>query len=968
MIALFLAPQLIQGPGEVKPGDLARRYEQAVRAGEARWEEGNFEGARQLLETALELAQAMDDGGKAVECRMSLGRLCWALGRMEDSERFYTEAQAGALRAGFSKEAEECRVALDLGKLYSLGQAELFAGRTDRSIATFRSALALAEKIGSPEHELKCLRQLSAAHWALSDFEKFLSVNMRSRGIARELNDQKEKFKAANSIGLYYLKLSDHSRALDFYSEALDISRNARNKKDESQCLQNIGLTLAQIGLYERSFDYLMEAHEIDSQSGNPVFLAQNIINLGVSLKNRWLALSNKRDLIEALSYFSDALDWARRNEDEQTELKALHNIGNIHLHLGNFHSAQHFFGLAQQIAIETQDNEANVEIWCNQGIGYLNSGQLDAAQVCFRSALTLGEAVGKGKILWEPLFFLGKCHEEKREREQALESYKASLEAIEHLRGRIISDYYKVGFMKDKFKVYEAVIDHLWEGGRGPGTPDRLEEIFQTMERAKARAFLETLGEDTSDFLSRLNPVLEKDEREISERISAALQKMAKRDLSSARRRELQQALKRDEEEYLQLVSRMRTEAPSVANAAFPVPIRLREVQERLLDEKTAILEYFLGEGHSFLLLITKKSRDLFRLPPRTEIGRTLDGFVKLISTPPQEEWTGGAAARRLSQELLSSALKALPAPIDRLVIIPDGPLWHVPFESLDLFPENPSRPSSFLLSKYVVSYAPSCSALLFLLEQNWKGGRAPALLAVGDPFPPREKSLTGKEKISMANILRETYEAQGFDFSSLPQSGHEVKEIARYFPRNDRRICLHEEASEARIKSLPLEDFPILHFACHGFVDEKIPYRSSLVLSPDEPSREDGFLQVREITHLRLAAELVVLSACETGRGRVEQGEGILGLARGFFLSGARSVVSTLWKIGDRATARFMRHFYFFLSQGEDKAQALRSAKLRLLDSEYSHPFYWAPFELHGESVSRFDFRGSRTKGAGE
>jgi CHAT domain-containing protein len=246
-----------------------------------------------------------------------------------------------------------------------------------------------------------------------------------------------------------------------------------------------------------------------------------------------------------------------------------------------------------------------------------------------------------------------------------------------------------------------------------------------------------------------------------------------------------------------------------------------------------------------------------------------------------------------------------------------------------------------------------------LFLKERKRKDRYVRNLLAFGSPVPPPGRKADGQKRVSLANILRETYEGQGFDLSSLPQTDREIKEISSFFSKNSRTVCRRREASKDMLKSISLEDYQIIHFACHAFIDEKIPYRSALVLSWDERSREEGFLQVREIANLRLAAELVVLSACETGRGQIEKGEGILGLTRSLFNSGARSVVSTLWKIGDSATAVFMRDFYDYLSRGNDKAQALRLAKLALLKSKYSHPFYWAPFVLHGESSSRLDVR---------
>jgi CHAT domain-containing protein len=302
---------------------------------------------------------------------------------------------------------------------------------------------------------------------------------------------------------------------------------------------------------------------------------------------------------------------------------------------------------------------------------------------------------------------------------------------------------------------------------------------------------------------------------------------------------------------------------------------------------------------------------------------------------------------------------MKILPQSVERLILIPDGPLSHFPFETLALLPGAPSSGEDYLVSRYAISYAPSCSSLFALKERKKKDRYAQNLLAFGNPLAPSDTAGMEKTKISVANILRETYEGQGFNFSSLPQSDREIKEISSFFSKADRSVCLGREASKETIKKLPLVDYQIIHFACHGFIDEITPYRSSLVLSWGGHPGDDGFLQVREISNLRLAAELVVLSACETGKGQIEKGEGILGLARSFFYAGARSVVSALWKIGDKATARFMRNFYFYLSRGNDKAQSLRLAKLAMLNSNYSHPFYWAPFVLNGESTSRLSFR---------
>ena len=149
-------------------------------------------------------------------------------------------------------------------------------------------------------------------------------------------------------------------------------------------------------------------------------------------------------------------------------------------------------------------------------------------------------------------------------------------------------------------------------------------------------------------------------------------------------------------------------------------------------------------------------------------------------------------------------------------------------------------------------------------------------------------------------------------------------------------------------------MTNYKVLHFATHGLLDERIPMRSALVLSLDQDPQEDGFYQVREIYNTKLSADLVVLSACQTGKGQLEKGEGVSGLSRAFLYAGAQSVLVSLWNINDRATAEFMEHFYTYLSRGESKEKALQSAKKRMLKSKYAHPFYWAAFVLIGDYKS--------------
>ena len=354
-------------------------------------------------------------------------------------------------------------------------------------------------------------------------------------------------------------------------------------------------------------------------------------------------------------------------------------------------------------------------------------------------------------------------------------------------------------------------------------------------------------------------------------------------------------------------------------------------------------------------MFLITENSFYLFTLPSRGEINISLKAFLKILSDPPNGKFREILAAKRLYKELFSPLEEVIPDKVENLIIIPDGILYYLPFETLIPQAGVQSEKDDYLISRFRISYSPSSSALLFLTREKKVRKFEMDLLAIGDPDYTFDGTVSKQREKTPAELLKDLYQNQGFNFSPLPFSEKEVKKIAAFFPKKRRNLYLKENVVEHTIKNLPLDKYQVIHFACHGLLDERFPFRSALVLSVNHDGTEDGFLHVREIYNLRILAELVVLSACQTGKGRLERGEGILGLPRIFFYSGARSVVSTLWEIGDKSTADFMEFFYYYLTQGNDTSQALRLAKLKMIKSKYSHPFYWAAFILNGKFSTR-------------
>ncbi len=285
------------------------------------------------------------------------------------------------------------------------------------------------------------------------------------------------------------------------------------------------------------------------------------------------------------------------------------------------------------------------------------------------------------------------------------------------------------------------------------------------------------------------------------------------------------------------------------------------------------------------------------------------------------------------------------------RLIIVPDGALHYLPFETLIPSGRHGAPGEShrtYLAEKFATVYAPSASALVTVRAINEQvAAPTKVLLAFGDPIAPPapERKVASDNGTRTALPVPDTpvtdeYGERGFSFTRLPYTREEVLGISKLY--------------SAAHKSEKMDQFRYIHFASHGFIDESKPGRSGILLSRDAHSTEDGVLQMGEIMRLKLNADLVTLSACNTGLGKLVNGEGILGLTRAFFYAGARNITVSLWNVNDSSTSALMKVFYENLNRGLSKSAALRQAKLTLLhgkEAAWHHPYYWAAFVLVGE-----------------
>jgi len=421
---------------------------------------------------------------------------------------------------------------------------------------------------------------------------------------------------------------------------------------------------------------------------------------------------------------------------------------------------------------------------------------------------------------------------------------------------------------------------------------------------------------------------------------ISGLFTRLLSPGLSEEERTSILKEIKELENRLENIKRQIRSQNPAYAKLIYPELISYQQAQKEFIDNKTAVFYFMVGREVSYAFVLTRNGITVFPLPPQEELRQKIIAYRRAISDVDNKDF-------KLGLELYNLLLKpALPKNISRLLIVPDNILNLLPFETL-----KPSGESGdWLINHFNLNYAPSLSSLKELVHfQNRQGRGKPSrtLFAVGDPYYGElENNAT---RISSRDIFQDFYGSSEIKFSRLKYSAEEISRISRLFPNST--VLERDRASEDLVKSARLTDYRVIHLAAHGLIDDQKPARSAIVLALDNDPTEDGFLQMREILNLKLNADLVVLSACQTGLGRFIRGEGLESLSRAFFFAGSSSVLTSLWAINDQVSAQFMERYYLYLKSSETLSEALRKAKLEMISSPVvSHPYYWAPFILHG------------------
>jgi CHAT domain-containing protein len=849
-------------------------------------------------------------------------------------DRGFVETALGEPRASRSME-ESLGLFTVLGErageaasLCGLGRAQLRQGDLAQAFLSFERASALAEAIGDRRTLSHYASNAGIALARVGRFEDALDRFQRAFALGTEAGSPRSQARTLNNIGSAYKDLGDLPNALEYYHRALVLWRANGMRDGELMTLTNLGAVHSLLGEHVRALGFLDEALRLTP---------------GTARDQHGLLLDNMADVYRALGDHRRAIDLAEQSlairrevRDRRGESYALLILGRSYRDLGDADRAVRLLGEALQIQRSFGDRFLEVETLLAMAITERDRGNL-------RAALPYAEAA-VGVI-------------EELRSETTNPDLRASFVASEH----------------DNYGVYLDLLVRLHEQDSSAGHDAA---ALRASERARARVLLEALIEARADIRRGADPDLLESERRLQKQLgesAARLSEALRREEAAAEVEAARRKLELTKEEYRGVQSRIRRESPRYAALTQPEPATVEEIRRQLLDEDTVLLEFYLGAPRSFLWALTRSGLSTHALPPRKEIEAAARRVHELLASRRHAPSADAvcdldrdlaAEMGALSRVLLEGVATRLSTEWrgKRLLVVASGALAYLPFGALPTPGEGRVRP---LLNDHEVVVAPSASVLVAQRHEPLPGSPGLDTVAVvadpvfdaGDPRV-RVPAKRPEPETPTATVNRASRAASrmGRDgFTRLPFSRREAEEITRLVPRGTLLRATDFDANRTLVTDGGLADRRVVHFATHGLLDSEHPDLSGLVLSlvDERGTPRDGFLRMHEIYNLRLPADLVVLSACQTALGRDIRGEGLFGLTRGFMYAGARRVVASLWQVDDESTAELMKRFYRAMRKEHRRpADALRTAQLELSrDPRWSAPFYWAGFVLQGE-----------------
>ena len=836
---------------------------------------------------------------------------------------------------------------------------QLYRQRTAESlqqaIQKWEEALPLIRAVGNKVREATTLNNMGKVYSDLGEKQKALDYYSKSLPLWQEMRDKAGEAGTLNNIGRVYDDLGEKQKALDYFNKALPLSREVKDKTGEATAQNNTGMVYSDLGEKQKALYYLNQSLLLRREVRDKAGEATTLNKIGRVYDD----LGEKE---KALDYFNQALTLSREVNDKAGEAATLTGIGAVYSDLGDKQKALDYLKQSLLLSREMADKAGEAFTLNNIGRVYNNWGEKQKALDYYNQSLPLSREVGDKAGEASTLTNIAAVEVERGNLNEALNLIKPAAEIIENLRTKIGSSQLRASYFatqQDTFGLYIDILMALHKQNPNPGYDTA---AFEVLERARARSLLELLNEARADIRQGVNPEIREEQRKLQQLLIGKTQyqdRLPKGEYTEAQAETIRQEIAELETQLQQVEAQIRATSPRYAALTQPQTLTLKEVQQQIVDADTILLSYWLGEERSYLWAVTPTSITAYELPKRADIETAAQEFIKYLAPAFSDSADAPVKAATLSKIILAPVAEQLQQ--KRLLIVADGGLQYIPFSALPV-PVQPAAGESpqLLIAEHEIVSLPSASTLSIIRRATANRQPAPKAVAVlADPVfgaqDPRVKGTPTPQTPApnTPNLTRGT-DSEGKTWARLAGTRLEADRILSLVPDSEKMQAFDFDANLDKAKDSVLSNYRVVHFATHGFLNSQNPQLSGIVLSLVNRlgAEQNGYLLTPAVFNLNLPAELVVLSGCETGKGKEVKGEGIVGLTRGFMYAGAKRVMVSLWTVSDgEGTPELMSRFYQkMLKDGLPPARALREAQLSMI-AEGKEPHYWAPFILQGE-----------------
>ena len=810
-------------------------------------------------------------------------------------------------------------------------------------------------------------------------------------------------------IGQYYFAQNSMTESAQYFDAALQIWRQQHNDVEEAKTLIMLGYIAGRNGEWLNGVSYLTQALNLVNEENDAAYMGRIASGLAYVFNESGLPENGLEQFQRAMGYFHEARDPRSYNRMILMTGYTYFLLKNYPAALTQLQRALHQFANTDDPA-STQLDVAE----CHEHMGrvYIAMGQYEVALQHLQRVLPVYESAGNPGDVAQVRALIGQIYEQQGAVARARESYleasktfrgvddrvkeaavrfalgrlemrqgnydaaerylKESIANTEEIRRDLTSRVFAAAFSASVQDRYEAYVECLMRQQKSKPSSGFEVLAFQASEQAKARSLAELLRDTQTKLHAGVDPQLVEQERMLRQSIRAKVDQTITLLAKDYRKEDLDQletSLTSLREQHQKVVKKMRVSTPTSDHAKERVTYSVQQIQDLILeDDRTMVLEYFLGQNASYVWAITHNDVKVFELPRAPVITDAVRKVYDLLSTDPTTDTDNrlNTATAELGQLVLGPLAGQLNA--SRVIVVADGALNYIPFQLLPA----PSGNREPLVSSYEVINAPSASILGQIRQE--KQNRRPStrvLAAFGDPVFAKNYAQFKNSTSSEVLAAVETEKAEPSRRASrdievsadyldpaaiqpLIYSKFELKNI-RDIAGPGSLVARGFNASRQVLENTDLSKYAILHFATHGRLKPDSPELSGFYLSMLDATGhpQDGFITMQDVYNLHAPVDLVVLSACRTALGKEVRGEGLIGLTRGFMHAGASSVVASLWKVDDEATAELMKYFYAnMLQKGMRPAEALRAAQNTLRqNSQWQSPHFWAGFTLQGE-----------------